>query len=48
MSKEEWDALGYNDSVIHTDIVQTTKRKVTAELNDGSSKVIYEDGKFLI
>lgn len=48
VSEEQWKKWGYNESVIHTDIVSTTKRKVTAHLADGSEKVIYENGKFLI
>jgi aminopeptidase len=48
ISKEEWERLGYNDSAVHTDIVATSKRKVTATLDDGTEKVIYDDGKFLI
>jgi len=45
---EEWERLGYNDSVIHTDMMSTTNRTVTATLKDGSEKVIYKDGEFLI
>lgn len=47
-SKEEWEERGYNDSVVHTDIMSTTDRTVTATLEDGSHKVIYEKGKFII
>ncbi len=43
-----WKELGYNESVIHTDIVATTRRTVTATLADGSKKVIYKDGTFVI
>jgi aminopeptidase len=43
-----WDALGYNDSVIHEDIVSTTDRTVTAKLTNGKSLVIYKDGQFTI
>ncbi len=46
LSKKDWNKLGYNQSAEHTDFVSTTKRKVTAVLNDGSEKVIYADGKF--
>ena len=46
--KEEWTRLGYNESAVHTDIVATSPRTVTATLNDGSRRVIYRDGKFLI
>jgi aminopeptidase len=40
-------ALGYNDSAIHVDIISTTERTVTAELGDGSTRVIYAGGRFL-
>lgn len=45
---EQWEAMGYNDSPEHTDIVSTTDRTVTAFLLDGTQKVIYADGKFTI
>ncbi|MFT4283087.1 MAG: aminopeptidase [Candidatus Woesearchaeota archaeon] len=48
VSKKEWQEMGYNESVVHTDIVSTSKRTVTARLKDGSEKVIYDDGKFLV
>ena len=48
VSKEKWDEMGYNESAVHTDIISTENRTVTAELNDGSKKVIYKDGIFLI
>lgn len=43
-----WKKLGFNDSAVHTDIVQTVDRTVTAHLTDGSKKVIYEKGKFTL
>lgn len=45
---KQWDALGYNDSVIHEDIVSTTQRKVVATCADGTQKEIYRDGEFLV
>jgi aminopeptidase len=48
VSDQEWKDLGYNDSVVHTDIVSTRDRVVTAELEDGSSIKLYEDGKFVM
>ncbi|MDA3855624.1 MAG: aminopeptidase [Candidatus Woesearchaeota archaeon] len=45
---EEWDELGFNCSVVHTDIVSTANRKVTAYLPDGSTKVIYDKGEFKV
>lgn len=48
VSDKEWDEMGYNESVVHTDIVSTYNRKVTAYLNNGEDKVIYENGEFKI
>ena len=48
LSKNNWQKLGYNESVIHTDIISTTKRTVVANLIDGTRKVIYKDGRFTI
>jgi aminopeptidase len=42
----EWERLGFNNSSVHTDIVSTTDRVVTALLRDGSERVIYRDGEF--
>jgi aminopeptidase len=46
LSSADWDRLGFNDSVVHTDIVTTTDREVTATLRDGSERVIYAGGRF--
>jgi len=40
--------LGFNDSAVHTDIMSTTDRTVTATLADGSELVIYKNGEFQI
>lgn len=48
VSKKEWEKLGYNDSSVHTDIVSTAPRTITAYLSDGSSKVIYKNGQFTL
>lgn len=48
VSKAEWEKLGFNNSSVHTDIVSTTPRAVTAHLKDGSKKVIYKNGKFVL
>ena len=42
----DWERLGFNDSAVHTDIVSTTDREVTATLADGSTRVIYAQGGF--
>ncbi len=49
VTTEEWDAMGYNACPkVHTDIISTENRTVTALLYDGSSKIIYQDGMFVI
>lgn len=48
VSKQEWERLGYNSSSVHTDIVSTANRTITATLKNGKKKVIYKDGKFTI
>lgn len=48
VTDEMWEKMGFNDSVVHTDIVSTTNRTVTANLTDGSKKVIYKDGEFTV
>jgi aminopeptidase len=46
VSAERWQELGFNDSTVHTDIVSTSDRTVTARLRDGSERLIYAGGKF--
>jgi aminopeptidase len=46
VQREEWARLGFNESAVHTDIVSTTDRVVTATLRGGGDKVIYADGEF--
>ncbi len=48
MSKKDWAKLGFNDSSVHTDIVSTTDRTVTAHLRDGTQKVIYKNGMYQV
>ena len=38
--------LGFNDSALHWDIVNTESKRVTAKLLSGKTRTIYEDGKF--
>ncbi len=42
------EKLGYNDSSVHTDIISTAKRTVTAHLKDGTQKIIYANGQFTL
>ena len=46
--KADWDSLGFNNSVVHSDVISTTDRKVTAMLENGKTRVIYEKGQYTI
>lgn len=48
VTKQELKQLGFNNIYcsVHTDIINTLDRKVTAELIDGSHQVIYANGQF--
>lgn len=48
VSQQQWQEWGFNDSAEHTDFISTTDRVVTAILADGSKKVIYKDGVFVV
>jgi aminopeptidase len=48
VAREEWERLGFNDSTVHTDIVSTTDRTVTATMRDGAEKIIYAGGEFQV
>lgn len=48
MKVSEFAKLGFNDSSVHTDIISTTRRTVTAHLKDGTQKVIYDNGEFVL
>ncbi|MEK7579103.1 MAG: aminopeptidase [Patescibacteria group bacterium] len=45
---KEWDTLGFNESSVHTDIISTAPRTVTATLANGKEKVIYRNGMFTL
>jgi aminopeptidase len=46
LTKAEKNKLGFNDSALHWDLVNTEKKTVTAYLTNGKKKRIYENGKF--
>lgn len=48
LSKKEWQAIGFNDSAEHADIVTTTDRTVRATVASGETRIIYSDGKFVL
>jgi aminopeptidase len=46
VSKKSWEKMGYNNSSVHTDIISTSDRKITAFMKDGTEKVIFENGQY--
>ena len=48
LSAKDWEKLGFNNSSVHTDIMSTSNRVVTATLKNGKQKVIYKNGKFVL
>ncbi len=46
LTKDLKDRLGFNDSALHWDLVNTEKKRVTAHLQSGKKRTIYENGKF--
>ncbi len=47
VTEEEWAQMGYNSCPkVHTDIISTSDRTVTARLRNGTERVIYQDGQF--
>ena len=48
LTKSKKRALGFNDSALHWDLVNTRKKRVTAHLRNGRRRTIYENGKFAL
>jgi aminopeptidase len=46
MTGEMKKSLGFNDSALHWDLINTEDKTVTAHLADGKRRVIYEKGMF--
>jgi aminopeptidase len=46
LTKEKKEKLGFNDSALHWDLVNTEKKRVSATLSGGKRIVIYENGVF--
>jgi aminopeptidase len=46
LTKEKMQKLGFNDSALHWDLINTEDKTVTAHLKSGRKVVIYEKGKF--
>lgn len=47
LDKKLKEKLGFNDSSLHWDLINTEDKTVTARLKDGTSKVVYEKGQFV-
>jgi aminopeptidase len=48
LTKAKKTQLGFNDSALHWDLVNTEKKRVVAHLIDGRRKTIYENGCFTL
>lgn len=48
LTEKQWDEYGFNNAAEHTDFISTVDRVVTAVLGDGTKKIIYKDGQFVI
>ncbi len=49
VTDDQWADMGYNSCPkVHTDIISTSNRTVTATLADNTRKVIYKDGQFVL
>jgi aminopeptidase len=48
LSPVDWENLGFNDSSVHTDIIMTGDRTVTATLKSGKEIILYRSGQFQI
>ncbi len=46
LTKAVKQELGFNDSALHWDLVNTEEKTVTAKLKSGKTTVLYEKGKF--
>jgi aminopeptidase len=46
LTKEKKAKLGFNESALHWDLVNTEKKRVVALLGNGKRKTLYENGCF--
>lgn len=46
LDKQAKARLGFNDSALHWDLVNTERKRVVAHLADGRRTTIYENGQF--
>ncbi len=48
ITKKGWEELGFNDSAVHQDIINTEQKEVIVTLEDGQEICIYKDGQFQV
>lgn len=49
VTDEQWAEMGYNSCPkVHTDIISTSNRTVTATLRNNTERVIYKEGQFVL
>jgi aminopeptidase len=49
VTEEQWAEMGYNSCPkVHTDIISTSDRTVTARLRNDTERVIYKNGQFML
>jgi aminopeptidase len=48
LTDQDWENLGFNNSAVHTDIISTEDRTVTATLKNGQKIIVYKSGQFQI
>jgi aminopeptidase len=49
VTDQQWADMGYNSCPkVHTDIISTSNRTVTALLRNNTEKIIYRDGQFVL
>lgn len=46
LDKKLKEKLGFNDSSLHWDLINTENKTVTATLKNGTKKIVYENGQF--
>ena len=46
LTKKKKEQLGFNDSALHWGLVNTEKKRVTAQLSSGKKITLYDDGIF--
>ncbi|MBI5127004.1 aminopeptidase [Candidatus Roizmanbacteria bacterium] len=48
MKETDWERMGFNESIEHCDIINTNEKTVEAIMKDGTKKLIYRNGIFML